>query len=66
MPIIRRYETLSISRQDLLQQLNSLTDELKTSQNQLEALKHQHNTFKLVQSEHYGFVTAAHWSLTHV
>ncbi|XP_067222977.1 coiled-coil domain-containing protein 42 homolog isoform X2 [Chanodichthys erythropterus] len=44
MPIIRRYETLSISRQDLLQQLNSLTDELKTSQNQLEALKHQHNT----------------------
>lgn len=61
MPIIRRYETLSISRQDLLQQLNSLTDELKTSQNQLEALKHQHNTYKLV---HYRLATAAHWSLT--
>ncbi|XP_067222980.1 coiled-coil domain-containing protein 42 homolog isoform X5 [Chanodichthys erythropterus] len=51
MPIIRRYETLSISRQDLLQQLNSLTDELKTSQNQLEALKHQHNTYKLTTNQ---------------
>ncbi|XP_051724177.1 coiled-coil domain-containing protein 42 homolog isoform X1 [Ctenopharyngodon idella] len=51
MPIIRRYETLSISRQDLLQQLNSLTDEMKTSQNQLEALKHQHNTYKLMTNQ---------------
>ncbi|CAM4650891.1 unnamed protein product [Leuciscus chuanchicus] len=49
--IIRRYETLSISRQDLLQKLNSLTDEMKTSQDQLDALKQQHNTYKLMANQ---------------
>ncbi|XP_039507031.1 coiled-coil domain-containing protein 42 homolog isoform X2 [Pimephales promelas] len=49
--IIRRYETLSVSRQDLLLQLNSLTDEMKTSQEQLDALKHQHNTYKLTTNQ---------------
>ncbi|XP_067312367.1 coiled-coil domain-containing protein 42 homolog [Pseudorasbora parva] len=49
--ILRRYETLSISRLDLLQQLNSLTDEMKTSQTQLEALRQQHNTYKLMANQ---------------
>ncbi|KAK7152396.1 hypothetical protein R3I93_010569 [Phoxinus phoxinus] len=49
--IIRRYETLSVSRQDLLQQLHRLTDQMKTSQDQLDALKHQHNTFKLTANQ---------------
>lgn len=50
-PIIRRYETLTISRQDLLQQLSSLTDEMKSSQNHMESLRQEHNTFKLVCDE---------------
>ncbi|XP_065123369.1 coiled-coil domain-containing protein 42 homolog [Paramisgurnus dabryanus] len=50
-PIIRRYETLSTSRQDLLQQLNSLTDELKTSQHKLDTLKQDHGTYKLMTNQ---------------
>lgn len=52
-PIIRRYETLSTSRQELLQQLTSLTDELKTNQHHLDAVKQQHSTYKLVSHIHY-------------
>lgn len=50
-PIIRRYETLSISRQDLLQQLQRLTDQMKTDHNQLDTLKQQHNTYKLTTNQ---------------
>ncbi|XP_056332740.1 coiled-coil domain-containing protein 42 homolog [Danio aesculapii] len=50
-PIIRRYETLSISRQDLLQQLQRLTDQMKTDHNQLDTLKEQHNTYKLMTNQ---------------
>lgn len=50
-PIIRRYETLTVSREDLLQQLSSLTDEMKSSQNHMESLRQQHSTFKLVCDE---------------
>ncbi|XP_052386139.1 coiled-coil domain-containing protein 42 homolog isoform X1 [Carassius gibelio] len=50
-PIIRRYETLTVSRQDLLQQLSSLTDEMKSSQNHMESLRQEHNTFKLMTNQ---------------
>ncbi|XP_073683429.1 uncharacterized protein CCDC197 [Garra rufa] len=50
-PIIRRYETLSVSRQDLLQRLSSLTEEMKSSQNHLESLRQEHNTFKLMTNQ---------------
>lgn len=47
-PIIRRYETLTVSRQDLLQQLSRLTEQMKSSQSRLEARRQQHSSFKLV------------------
>ncbi|XP_057199768.1 coiled-coil domain-containing protein 42 like-2 isoform X1 [Triplophysa rosa] len=50
-PIIRRHETLSTSRQELLQQLTSLTEELKTKQHHLDALKQQHSTYKLMSNQ---------------
>lgn len=50
-PIIRRYETLTVSREDLLQQLSSLTDEMKSSQNHMESLRQQHSTFKLMTNQ---------------
>ncbi|XP_016117539.1 uncharacterized protein CCDC197 [Sinocyclocheilus grahami] len=50
-PIIRRYETLTISRQDLLQQLSSLTEQMKASQNSLESRRQEHSTFKLMTNQ---------------
>ncbi|KAF4102633.1 hypothetical protein G5714_017433 [Onychostoma macrolepis] len=50
-PIIRRYETLTVSRQDLLQQLSRLTEQMKSSQSRLEARRQQHSTFKLMTNQ---------------
>ncbi|XP_056623339.1 LOW QUALITY PROTEIN: coiled-coil domain-containing protein 42 homolog [Triplophysa dalaica] len=50
-PIIRRHETLSTSRQELLQHLTSLTEELKTDQHHLDVLKQQHGTYKLMSNQ---------------
>ncbi|XP_050989563.1 coiled-coil domain-containing protein 42 homolog isoform X1 [Labeo rohita] len=50
-PIIRRYETLTVSRQDLLRRLSSLTDEMKSSQNRLESRRQEHNTLKLMTNQ---------------
>ncbi|KAK1793250.1 hypothetical protein P4O66_011649 [Electrophorus voltai] len=49
MPIIRRHETLSITQQDLLQRLASVTKELDEGQHKLDSLKQEHNTSKLAE-----------------
>ncbi|XP_051578025.1 coiled-coil domain-containing protein 42 homolog [Myxocyprinus asiaticus] len=50
-PLMRRFETLYISRQDLLQKLSGLTEQLKNEQQNLDALKQQHNTHKLMSHQ---------------
>ncbi|XP_043118577.1 coiled-coil domain-containing protein 42 homolog isoform X2 [Puntigrus tetrazona] len=50
-PIIRRYETLSFSRQDLLEKLSQLMEKMKTSQSHLEASRQQHSTFRLMMNQ---------------
>ncbi|XP_026867399.2 coiled-coil domain-containing protein 42 homolog [Electrophorus electricus] len=51
MPIIRRHETLSITQQDLLQRLASVTKELDEGQHKLDSLKQEHNTSKLMTNK---------------
>ena len=48
MPIIRRHETLSITHQDLVRRVGRLVVELEQGQRQMEILKQEHNTNKLV------------------
>lgn len=48
MPIIRRHETLSITQQDLLQRLTSLAEELDQGRCNLDSLKLEHSTSRLV------------------
>ncbi|XP_031428560.1 coiled-coil domain-containing protein 42 homolog [Clupea harengus] len=48
MSILRRHETLSITRQDLVGQLGSLAEELELGQRNLDVLKQEHNTNKLM------------------
>ncbi|XP_041947313.1 coiled-coil domain-containing protein 42 homolog isoform X1 [Alosa sapidissima] len=48
MSILRRHETLSITHQDLVGQLVSLVEELELGQRNLEILKQEHNTHKLM------------------
>lgn len=48
MPIIRRHETLSITQQTLVQHLTSLSEELEQGQRNLDSLKQEHNTSKLM------------------
>lgn len=52
MPIIRRHETLSITQQDLLQHLTSLADELDRGRCNLDSLKLEHSTSRLVCGWH--------------
>ncbi|XP_058254816.1 coiled-coil domain-containing protein 42 homolog [Hemibagrus wyckioides] len=51
MPIIRRHETLSITQQDLLQRLTSLTEELHQGQCNLDSLKLEHSTNRLMSNK---------------
>ncbi|XP_072545306.1 uncharacterized protein CCDC197 [Salminus brasiliensis] len=51
MPIIRRHETLSITQQDLVQRLASLSEELEQGQRNLDSLKQDHNTTKLMMNK---------------
>ncbi|KAM9465999.1 uncharacterized protein CCDC197 [Clarias gariepinus] len=46
--IIRRHETLSITRQDLLHRLTSLAEELDQCRHNLQSLKLEHSTSRLV------------------
>ncbi|XP_060788803.1 coiled-coil domain-containing protein 42 homolog [Neoarius graeffei] len=48
MPIIRRHETLSITQQDLLQCLTSLAEELNEGRCNLDSLKMEHSTSRLM------------------
>lgn len=52
MPIIRRHETLSATQQDLLQHLTSLEEELQQGQCNLDSLKREHSTNRLVSGIH--------------
>ncbi|XP_066523484.1 coiled-coil domain-containing protein 42 homolog [Hoplias malabaricus] len=51
MPIISRHETLSITQQDLLQRLSSLAEELDQGQHNLDSLKQEQNTNKLMTNK---------------
>ncbi|XP_063803656.1 ubiquitin thioesterase OTUB2 isoform X2 [Pseudophryne corroboree] len=48
--IIRRYETLSFTNANLVNNLTVLADELESAQHRLELLKRQHDTSKLTES----------------
>ncbi|KAM3918830.1 uncharacterized protein CCDC197 [Leptodactylus fuscus] len=48
--IIRRYETLSLTNENLVNNLTGLADEQESSQLRLEALKRQHDTIKLTMT----------------
>lgn len=48
MSILRRHETLFFTHQDLVGQLGALVEELELGQKNLEILKQEHNTKKLV------------------
>ncbi|XP_023658147.2 uncharacterized protein CCDC197 [Paramormyrops kingsleyae] len=47
-PIIRRHETLSLTRSDLLEHLGVMTERLEHSQHGLEALRRDHNISRLM------------------
>ncbi|XP_030645164.1 uncharacterized protein CCDC197 [Chanos chanos] len=51
MPIIRRFETLSMSKNDLAQRLDSMVEELEQGQRNLELLKQEHNNNKLIANK---------------
>ncbi|KAI5102537.1 coiled-coil domain-containing protein 42-like [Silurus meridionalis] len=51
MPIIRRHETLSITQQDLLQRLSSLSEELDQGRCNLDSITLEHNTSKLMSTK---------------
>ncbi|XP_053488451.1 protein Hook homolog 1 isoform X3 [Ictalurus furcatus] len=51
MPIIRRHETLSITQQDLLQRLTSLAEELDQGRCNLDSLKLEHSTSRLMSNK---------------
>ncbi|XP_071398338.1 uncharacterized protein CCDC197 [Centroberyx affinis] len=51
MPIIRRHETLSLTHQDLVQHVGQLAEELEQGQRQLEIMKQEHNTNKLMTNK---------------
>ncbi|KAK3537209.1 hypothetical protein QTP70_002611 [Hemibagrus guttatus] len=51
MPIIRRHETLSITQQDLLQRLTSLAEELRQGRCNLDSLKLEHSTNRLMSNK---------------
>ncbi|KAF4084244.1 hypothetical protein AMELA_G00126430, partial [Ameiurus melas] len=51
MPIIRRHETLSITQQDLLQRLTSLAEELEQGRYNLDSLKLEHSTSRLMSNK---------------
>ncbi|KAB5562124.1 hypothetical protein PHYPO_G00014390 [Pangasianodon hypophthalmus] len=51
MPIIRRYETLSITQQDLLQRLTSLAEELDRGRCKLDSLKLEHSTSRFMSNK---------------
>ncbi|XP_071767051.1 uncharacterized protein CCDC197 [Centroberyx gerrardi] len=51
MPIIRRHETLSLTHQDLVQHVGQLAEELEQGQRQLEIMKQEHNTSKLMTNK---------------
>ncbi|XP_044127129.1 uncharacterized protein CCDC197 [Bufo gargarizans] len=48
--IIRRYETLALTNENLVNNLMGLADEQESSQLRLEALKRQHDTMKLTMT----------------
>ncbi|XP_063803657.1 ubiquitin thioesterase OTUB2 isoform X3 [Pseudophryne corroboree] len=48
--IIRRYETLSFTNANLVNNLTVLADELESAQHRLELLKRQHDTSKLIMT----------------
>ncbi|XP_066463607.1 uncharacterized protein CCDC197 [Eleutherodactylus coqui] len=48
--IIRRYETLSLTNENLVNNLTVLADNQENSQHRLEALKRQHDTVKLTMT----------------
>ncbi|XP_071972389.1 uncharacterized protein CCDC197 [Engystomops pustulosus] len=48
--IIRRYETLSLTNENLVNNLTVLADEQESSQLRLEALKRQHDTIRLTMT----------------
>lgn len=52
MHIIRRHETLSTTRQELLQRLGRLEEEVEQLQRQLQTMKEEHSIKKLVRLAH--------------
>ncbi|KAM4542311.1 uncharacterized protein CCDC197 isoform 1-T1 [Odontesthes bonariensis] len=48
MPIIRRYETLSITHRELLQRLGQMEVEVEQGQRQLQSMKQEHSIKKLM------------------
>ncbi|XP_060735612.1 coiled-coil domain-containing protein 42 homolog [Tachysurus vachellii] len=51
MPIIKRHETLSATQQDLLQHLTGLEEELQQGQCNLDSLKLEHSTNRLMSNK---------------
>ncbi|XP_037551282.1 coiled-coil domain-containing protein 42 homolog [Nematolebias whitei] len=51
MPIIRRHETLSITHQELWQQLRRMEAELETGQRQLQTMEQEHSVRKLLANK---------------
>ena len=57
MPIIRRYETLSSTHQELLQRLGQMEVEVEQGQRQLQSMKQEHSIKKLVRDTLLRYVS---------
>ncbi|KAK2826078.1 hypothetical protein Q5P01_020292 [Channa striata] len=51
MPIIRRHDTLSTTKQELLQHLGDLEEEMEQSQKQLQTMRQEHSIKKLMANK---------------